>query len=261
MGCSLAASTAAAYRNASSRNTPSAQCTPTRVITPVVTVPVLSRMTVSMRRVLCKTSMPLITIPICAARPLPTINAVGVASPSAHGQAMMSTATAAVNAFSASPSKNNQAANVAALITNTTGTNTLLTLSAKRCTGAFVACASRTNFAMRANVVSEPTRVARTIMRPFRFTVADVTEAPTATSTGTLSPVTMLMSMLDAPSVTTPSAAIFSPGRTTTKSPSRTTEAGIDTSCPSRSTFAYLAPNAIRLRNASPAECFAFISK
>ena len=150
---------------------------------------------------------------------------------------------------------------MSALITNTVGTKILLTLSANFCTGAFVACASRTSFAMRANVVSAPTRVARTTMRPFMFTVADVTESPTATSTGTLSPVTMLMSMLEAPSATTPSAAIFSPGRTTIMSPSRTTDAGIETSTPSRNTVAYLAPNANNDRNASPAECFALISK
>ena len=174
---------------------------------------------------------------------------------------MISTATAAVNAFEALPSKYNQPASVSALMINTVGTKILLTLSANFCTGALVACASRTNLAMRANVVSAPTRVARTTMRPFIFTVADVTESPTTTSTGTLSPVTMLISMLEAPSATTPSAASFSPGLTTTMSPSRTTDAGIDTSTPSRNTVAYFAPNANNDRNASPAECFARISK
>ena len=37
-------------------------------------------------------------IPFLAATPVPTIMAVGVASASAHGQAMINTATAAVNA-------------------------------------------------------------------------------------------------------------------------------------------------------------------
>ena len=36
--------------------------------------------------------------PSCAPRPVPTSSAVGVARPSAHGQAMISTATAAANA-------------------------------------------------------------------------------------------------------------------------------------------------------------------
>ncbi len=65
---------------------------------PVVTVPVLSSTTVSMARVDSSTSGPLIRMPSWAPRPVPTISAVGVARPSAHGQAMISTATAAVNA-------------------------------------------------------------------------------------------------------------------------------------------------------------------
>ena len=49
-------------------------------------------------RVDSSTSGPLMRIPSCAPRPVPTRSAVGVASPSAQGQAMISTATAAVNA-------------------------------------------------------------------------------------------------------------------------------------------------------------------
>ena len=41
---------------------------------------------------------PLMRMPSWAPRPVPTISAVGVASPRAHGQAMISTATAAVKA-------------------------------------------------------------------------------------------------------------------------------------------------------------------
>ena len=69
-------------------------------IRPVVTVPVLSRTTVSTRRVASSTSGPRISMPSWAPRPLPTSSAVGVASPSAQGQAMISTATAAENAAS-----------------------------------------------------------------------------------------------------------------------------------------------------------------
>ena len=68
---------------------------------PVVIVPVLSSTAVSTRRVASSTSPPLMTMPSCAPRPVPTMIAVGVARPSAHGQAMISTATAAVNASSA----------------------------------------------------------------------------------------------------------------------------------------------------------------
>ena len=67
-------------------------------IWPVVTVPVLSSTTVSMRRVDSSTCGPLIRMPSWAPRPVPTSSAVGVARPSAHGHAMISTATAAVKA-------------------------------------------------------------------------------------------------------------------------------------------------------------------
>ena len=51
-------------------------------------------------------------MPSCAPRPVPTMSAVGVASPSAHGQAMISTATAAVNASDAVPPKASHPASV-----------------------------------------------------------------------------------------------------------------------------------------------------
>ena len=67
----------------------------------MVTVPVLSSTTVSMRRADSSTSGPRIRIPSCAPRPVPTSSAIGVARPSAHGHAMISTATAFAKATSA----------------------------------------------------------------------------------------------------------------------------------------------------------------
>ena len=263
-GCSLANSNAPAKPNTSARVAPAATTTSSSCITPVVTVPVLSNTTVSIRRVLCNTSTPLITMPICAARPLPTINAVGVARPSAHGQAIINTETAASNASAkrstSSPMKYH-ATNVANDNKITVGTNTLLTRSANRCTGALVDCASRTSLVICANVESAPTRRARTTSRPVRFTVVPVTLLPTCTSTGTLSPVSVDASMLDAPSVTTPSAAMISPGRTTIMSPTRINTASIVASSPSRKMVAVRAPNANNARNASPARRFARASK
>ena len=98
IGCSEAFSSAPTSRSASPRSTPSATVNSASVICPVVTVPVLSSTIVSTARVDSRISGPLISRPSCAPRPVPTISAVGVASPSAHGQAMISTATAAVNA-------------------------------------------------------------------------------------------------------------------------------------------------------------------
>jgi hypothetical protein len=94
IGCSLLSSTAAARRQQVVGCARRSGCTLTTSITPVVTVPVLSSTIVSTRRVLSSTSGPLIRMPICAPRPVPTSSAVGVARPSAQGQAMMSTATA-----------------------------------------------------------------------------------------------------------------------------------------------------------------------
>ena len=79
--------------------------------------------------------------------------------------------------------------------------------------------ASATSLAICASWVSEPTRVARTTSRPPVFTVAPATVSPVPTSTGTDSPVSMLASTAEAPSSMTPSVAIFSPGRTTNRSP------------------------------------------
>ena len=98
-------------------------------------------------------------MPTCAPRSVPTISAVGVASPSAHGQAMMSTATAAVNARSAAPvaAAVSQNPRVAAAKAITTGTKTAETRSASRSTGALPVCASSTKRAIRASAVSAPT--------------------------------------------------------------------------------------------------------
>ena len=176
MGCSDASSRAPASRSTSSASSPSAAMTSTSVIRPVVTVPVLSSTTVSTRRVDSSTSGPLIRMPSWAPRPVPTSSAVGVASPSAHGQAMISTATAAVNAAVAAPAPSSQpTARVASDSAITTGTNTAETRSARRCTWALPFWASSTSRAICASWVSAPTRVARTTSRPPAFTVAPAT--------------------------------------------------------------------------------------
>ena len=100
-GCPDACSTAPAYRSRASRLSPAAATTPVTAMTPVVTVPVLSSTTVSTAREDSSAWYLLMKIPSCAPRPQATISAAGVASPSAHGHAMISTASAALNARSA----------------------------------------------------------------------------------------------------------------------------------------------------------------
>ena len=220
---------------------------------PVVTVPVLSSTIVSTTRVDSSTSGPLIRMPSCAPRPVPTSSAVGVASPSAHGQAMISTATAAVNAVAAAAPVSSQTPSVASAMTMTKGTKIPEMRSARRWAWALPFCASSTSRAIWASWVSAPTRVARTTRRPPALTVAPVTASPTPTSTGTGSPVSMLASTAEPPSTTTPSVAIFSPGRTTNTVPGVSSPAGISSSRPSRSTATSLAPISSSARSAAPA--------
>ena len=71
---------------------------------------------------------------------MPTIKAVGVANPIAHGQAITSTATAERIAWgrAALPPIAHQTMKVTNAITATTGTNTNAALSTMRCTGALL---------------------------------------------------------------------------------------------------------------------------
>ena len=100
-------------------------------------------------------------IPFRAPRPVPTIMAVGVAKPNAHGQEITSTETAISSANSQEypHSIQTMAAMIAMLMT--VGTKIPLTLSAKRATGALVEVASSTNLIIWAKAVSPPTFVAR----------------------------------------------------------------------------------------------------
>ena len=223
----------------------------------MVTVPVLSRTMVSTARVDSSTSGPLMRMPSWAPRPVPTIRAVGVASPSAQGQAMIRTATAAVKAGASPPPVPIQNPSVAAASPMTMGTKMPETRSASRCTWALPFWASSTRRAICASWVSEPMRVARTTSRPPALTVAPTTASPGPTSTGTDSPVSIEASTAELPSSTTPSVAIFSPGRTTNLSPTASCSVGIRTSRgpsgPSRRTATSLAPSSSSARSAAPA--------
>ena len=252
IGCSEASSTAPASRSTSSGSSPGAAATSARLIRPVVTVPVLSSTIVSMVRVDSSTSGPLITMPSWAPRPVPTSIAVGVARPIAHGQAMISTATAAVNAAPADCPAASHPISVTTATPMTTGTNTAEIRSASRCTGALPACASVTSRAIWASWVSAPTRVARTTSRPPAFTHPPVTASPGPPRPG---PARRSASRCPPPSCrrrTTPSVAIFSPGRTTNSSPTASCSTGIRTSAPSRSTATSLAPSDSSARSAAP---------
>ena len=114
---------------------------------PSVIVPVLSSSTVRTLDRRSSASPLRIKMPSSAAFPVPTRIAVGVASPSAQGQAMIRTVmSATVEKTSAgSGPKSNHAMNAAMAMAITIGTNTPATWSAKRWIGAFVDCASSTS--------------------------------------------------------------------------------------------------------------------
>ena len=84
-------------------------------------------------------SPPLISTPFSAPRPVPTMIAVGVASPRAQGHAMMRTATKFTNAIvnrTSTGAKTNHTAKVAIAMHRTTGVKIPLITSASRAIGA-----------------------------------------------------------------------------------------------------------------------------
>ncbi len=149
---------------------------------------------------------------------------IGVARPSAHGQAMISTATALTSAWArrGSGPSHAQMTNVTTATAITAGTNQPATVSASRWMGARERCASPTMRTIWASSVSAPTRSARMITLPVPLTVPPVTRLAGPFSTGIGSPVTIDSSTLVAPSSTTPSTGTLSPGRTRSRSPTCT---------------------------------------
>jgi|GEM_PF-3048808 hypothetical protein len=98
---------------------------------PLVSVPVLSNTTASISFVFSSVSAFLISIPFLAPTQVQTIIAVGVASQSAHGQAITSVATAAIIASLIFHDTIYQDIKVIIDITIIVGTNIQETLSAK----------------------------------------------------------------------------------------------------------------------------------
>ena len=175
---------------------------------------------------------------------------------------MISTLTAAISPWSGSPTTSHHTPNVTSAMTSTTGTKTAETRSARRCAAPLPACARSTRATMRASALSAPTAVARTVNTPFAFNVAPLTWLPVLFSAGTLSPVSIDSSTALAPSTTSPSTGIFSPGRTRTTSPTRTRSTGTRCSPPSEATRrACFAPSSRSALIAAPARRFARASK
>ena len=175
-------------------------------------------------------------MPFLAPSPVPVMTAVGVARPSAHGQAITSTEVKIRSAKERlSPAISQTAAAISATDI-TTGTNTPDTRSASREMGAFFACASSTSRTMRRSVVSSPVRVTRTCSSPDSSTLPPVTALCGPLSTGRLSPVSMLSSTAPVPDSTSPSSGTRAPARISRTSPALTAAVGASCTRPSAST-------------------------
>ena len=127
---------------------------------------------------------------------MPAMIAVGVASPSAHGQAITSTVTSAMRPWvkACSPPIVHHAMALRSAITITTGTKIPATLSTSFCTGALLPCASCTALMICASNVAPPTFFARMRRLPFWLIVPASNDAPIDLITGTGSPLIMLSS-------------------------------------------------------------------
>ena len=229
-----------------------------RVGRPRVRVPVLSTTMVSTFSSRSSAAASLISTPACAPRPTPTMIDIGVARPSAQGQAMIRTETAATSAKGkAGAGPNTSQATKARIATAITiGTNQEATLSARPWIGARLRCACATICTMRDSMVSAPTCSARITRAPVPLMVPPISRWPAAFSTGTGSPVTMLSSTELWPSTTSPSTGTLSPGRTRRRSPTATwSRATSSSSAPSRMRRAVFGARSSSARNAAPVRC------
>ena len=105
--------------------------------------------------------------------PVPTMMAVGVASPSASGQVITTTVIAnSSESWTSRPTTKYQTTNVSPPPTSATRTSQNAALSASRWPGALEFCASWTSLTICASAVSEPTAVARARRVPFLLIVA-----------------------------------------------------------------------------------------
>ena len=142
---------------------------------------------------------------------MPTMMAVGVANPKAHGQEITSTATARTIPACQSSRNKPFRSNVKTAITTTRGTNQAETRSTNACTGARDPWACATNRAIPASTVLRPTPVTRQTRTPSPLSVPAKTLSPGCFSIGRGSPVSMASETADPPDKTTPSTGTASP--------------------------------------------------
>ncbi len=166
----------------------------------------------------------MIRIPRRAPLPIAALIAVGVASPTAHGQAISSI----VIARRTSP----VTSRVNADRMNDAGTKRREKFSPTVWIGARSCWASSTRLMILPITVWLPTAVARTTTRPRTTTDPACTVVPSTTLTGRVSPVIADWSTMASPSMTRPSTGIATWSWTMTSSPICTVSIGTCTSVP-----------------------------
>ncbi len=218
-GCSESASTEAANpRTRSTSNDPGA--TSMRMGWPFVSVPVLSKMTVSSSRARSRASRSLTSSPLRAPRDVLIAMTNGIARPRACGQAMTRTVAVRTSAPSGSPSSHHTT-RVMAPAPSATQKSSAAARSASACAREADACAVATIRMIPDRAVASPVAVTRTRSDPPAATAPAMTPSPTRLETGRDSPVIRDSSTSAAPSMTMPSAAIRAPGLTRITSSSR----------------------------------------
>ena len=231
-GCSELFSATAAIFISCASSIPEAQKTSTTLGLPSVNVPVLSKHTTVTSCAISSGWPPLIKMPSFAPTPVPTITAVGVAKPKAHGHAMTKTVTKNTKQNTNSPSSSVQDFGTDEVAftamsqkmkdknakATTDGTNTAEILSALACIGALLVCASSTRRTILFNARSAPTFVAVTKTVPNVFVVPAMTKEFFVFGTGKDSPVIADSSAAVSPLNTMPSTGNAEPGTTFTTS-------------------------------------------
>ncbi|MDT7599112.1 MAG: hypothetical protein QOK26_1189 [Pseudonocardiales bacterium] len=178
---------------------------------PRVSVPVLSNTIASTRPAASRCAPPLIRMPRRAPLPMAALIAVGVDSPTAHGQATSSMVIARRTSRVTS--------RVSPASANEVGTKRREKFSPTVWIGARSSWACSTRAMIRPIAVSRPTAEARTTSRPRSSTEPACSFAPGATVIGSCSPVIAAWSTTPSPSTTTPSTGSTTCSCTTTSSP------------------------------------------
>ena len=199
-----------------------------------VSVPVLSKNSVSTSASASIASSRRTSTPRRASAPAAASSADGAASDNAHGQVTISTATVTHTARDGSIT--DHAAPAIAASSSTPHRNGTAMRSAVRTSAGRCVSAPRISATTPSKRVSAPSRSTRIVTGAPRFRLPATTHSPGPRSTGRDSPVSSASSTCARPSINGPSVAKASPANTRTRSPMRNEPKGTGVKRPSAST-------------------------